>query len=60
MLVQPVPRAAIYQRILGRVFLPPAARLPGCPAARLLKDKIEYQTIGLFDRPMTFPIDFGS
>ncbi len=30
------------------------------PAARLLKDEIEYQTIGLFDRPMTFPIDFGS
>ena len=30
------------------------------PAARLLKDRIEYQAIGLFDRPMTFPIDFGS
>ena len=29
------------------------------PGARVLEDRIETQTLGMFDRTMTFPVDFG-
>jgi cytochrome P450 len=30
------------------------------PGAKLIEDLVEVQTIGLFDRAMNFPVDFGS